>query len=40
MSFCGEGVRKIGPTQFEFRKTDYLPDSDFAVLILKKLPTQ
>jgi hypothetical protein len=40
VSFCGQGVKKIGATQFEMRKTNFTPDSDFAVLILKKLPAQ
>ena len=37
VSFCGRGVRKIGPTQFEMRKTDFTPQGDFSVLILKRL---
>jgi len=37
ISFCGDGVKKIGPTQFEMRKKDFTPDSNFAVLILKRL---
>jgi hypothetical protein len=36
VSFCGEGVRKIGPTQFEMRKTNFTPKADLLVLILKK----
>jgi hypothetical protein len=40
VSFCGEGVPKIGPTQFEMRKTDFIPDSDFSVLILNKIQQQ
>ena len=40
VSFCGEDVKKIGATQFEMKKTDYVPEGDFAVLILKKLPPQ
>src|SRR5262245_5772256 len=40
VSFCGEDVKKISPTRFEMRKTDYTPDEDFAVLILKRLPKQ
>lgn len=36
VSFCGEGVKKIGPTQFEMRKTDYIPSGDFSVLFLKR----
>ncbi len=34
VSFCGEGVSKIGPTVFEMRKTDFTPTSDLDVLIL------
>lgn len=34
VSFCGEGVRKIGPTTFEARYSDYTPKRDLAVLIL------
>lgn len=37
VSFCGEGVRKISPTQFEMRKTDFIPTGDFSVLFLKSL---
>jgi hypothetical protein len=37
VSFCGEGVTKISPTQFEMRKTDYIPTGDFSVLFLKSL---
>jgi Domain of unknown function (DUF4424) len=40
VSFCGDGVKKIGPTQFEMRKKDFTPDSNFAVLILKRLRQQ
>lgn len=38
ISFCGDGVKKISPTQFEMRKTNFTPDGNFAVLILKRLP--
>jgi len=38
VSFCGEEVKKIGETQFEMKKTDYTPEGDLGVLILKKLP--
>lgn len=34
VSFCGEGVRKIGPTQFEIRRRNYTPAQDLSVLIL------
>jgi hypothetical protein len=37
VSFCGDGVKKIGPTQFEMRKTNYTPEGNFSVLILKPL---
>jgi hypothetical protein len=40
VSFCGEGVKKIGATQFEMRKSEFTPERDLAVLILKKLPPQ
>jgi hypothetical protein len=35
VSFCGDGVRKVGPTQFEVRKSQFVPKSDLHVLILK-----
>jgi hypothetical protein len=34
VSFCGEGVRRISPTQFEMRRTNWRPDRDLAVLIV------
>lgn len=37
VSFCGEGVKKISPTQFEMRKTDFLPQGNFSVLILTRI---
>ena len=40
MSFCGEDVKKIGDTQFEVKKTDFTPDGNLAILILKKLKEQ
>jgi hypothetical protein len=40
VSFCGEGVKKIGPTRFEMRKTDFTPRGNFSVLILKKMRPQ
>ena len=36
VSFCGDGVKKIGPTQFEMRKNDFTPDRNLYVLILKR----
>jgi hypothetical protein len=40
ISFCGDGVKKIGPTQFEMRKTNFVPDGNFAVLILNRRQTR
>ena len=34
VSFCGEGVRRISPTQFEIRHRNWRPDRDLAVLIV------
>ena len=36
VSFCGDGVKKIAPTQFELRQQNYTPIGDFSVLILKR----
>jgi hypothetical protein len=35
VSFCMDGVKKIGPTRFEVRKTDFEPSRDLSVLIAK-----
>ena len=40
VSFCGDDVRKISQTEFEMKETDFTPDDDLAVLILKRLPQQ
>ena len=40
VSFCGAGVKKTGDTKFEMSKTNFSPDGDLAVLILKKMPTK
>ncbi|MGA0599862.1 DUF4424 domain-containing protein [Caulobacter sp. KR2-114] len=37
VSFCGQGVRKIGPTQFEVRYRDFTPRQEVSVLILKRM---
>lgn len=37
VSFCATGVTKTGPTTFEVRKTDWTPDRDLSILILKPL---
>ncbi len=34
VSFCGEGVRKIAPTRFEVRHSDWRPERDLNVLFL------
>jgi hypothetical protein len=38
VSFCGEGVRKISPTQFEVVHENWRPDRDLDVLILQPAP--
>jgi hypothetical protein len=40
VSFCGPGVKKTGDTKFEMTKTDFSPEGDLAVLILKKMSTK
>jgi hypothetical protein len=35
ISFCGEGVRKISPTRFEMRRTNWRPDRDLDILIVQ-----
>jgi hypothetical protein len=37
VSFCGQGVRRIGPTRFEMRRRNWRPDRDLDVLILQVL---
>jgi len=34
VSFCGRGVRKISPTQFEMSASEFTPKSNLSVLIL------
>jgi hypothetical protein len=34
ISFCGQGVRKIDPTRFELRKSQFIPASNLYVLIV------
>jgi hypothetical protein len=38
VSFCASGVKKVGPTTFEVRKTNWTPDRDLSILILKPMP--
>ena len=40
ISFCGQGVKRVGPTRFEMRATDFTPERDLSILILKRLPKQ
>ena len=40
VSFCGDDVRKLGETRFEMKKSDYTPDGNLSILILKKLAPQ
>ncbi len=35
VSFCGKGVRKISPIQFEMRKSNWRPTRDLKVLIIE-----
>ena len=37
VSFCGQGAKKTGDTKFEMTKSNFSPDGDLAVLILKKM---
>lgn len=34
VSFCGEGVKKTGPTTFEMTKADFYPEKDLDILLL------
>jgi hypothetical protein len=36
VSFCAQGVRKIGPTQFEIRHSNFTPQSNLDILLLTK----
>jgi hypothetical protein len=36
VSFCGEGVKKIGPTTFEMVKEDFWPRQELEILILNR----
>lgn len=35
VSFCGDGVRKVTPTRFEMRKTNWRPEKDLSILFLE-----
>ncbi len=34
VSFCGKGVKKVGPTTFEMTARDFWPERDLDILIL------
>ncbi|WP_127089451.1 DUF4424 domain-containing protein [Aquabacter cavernae] len=38
VSFCGTGVKKIGPTTFQMQAKDFTPETDLNILILKPYP--
>jgi hypothetical protein len=40
VSFCGEGVRKTGPTTFEMTYEDYYPEKNIEILLLNKPEAQ
>jgi len=39
VSFCGDGIKKIGPTTFEMVKTDFWPQEELNILLLERQPT-
>jgi uncharacterized protein DUF4424 len=39
VSFCADGVKKIGPTQFEVRHENFTPTRDLNILILYRPKT-
>lgn len=40
VSFCGDGVKKISPTQFELDIQNYAPKRDIDVLLLRTVPVR
>ncbi len=40
VSFCADGATRIGPTRYELRKTDFVPQADLNILILKRLKSR
>lgn len=38
LSFCGSGVKKIGPTRFEMRKSNFKPADELDILIVEFSP--
>lgn len=39
VSFCGDDIKKIGPTTFEMVKEDFWPEKELEILILERQPT-
>jgi len=37
ISFCGDDVKPVGDTKLEMKKTDYAPEGNLSILILKKV---
>ncbi|TIS05852.1 MAG: DUF4424 domain-containing protein, partial [Mesorhizobium sp.] len=35
VSFCGDNVRKVGPTTFEMTAKDFYPEHDIGILLLE-----
>ena len=40
VSFCGSGVRKVGPTTFEMVANDFHPTRDLDILILQRIESE
>ena len=40
VSFCGNGVKKTGPTTFEMKATDFTPENEIDILLLKPSAAQ
>ena len=40
LSLCMDGVKKISPTQFEVRKTDFEPKDDINIMLVQDLPKE
>lgn len=40
ISLCATGVKKISPTQFEIRKTNFEPKDDVEILIVEWPPSE
>jgi len=40
VSFCADGVKKISPTQFEVRHTNFTPTRNVSIVILQPRPPE